>query len=225
MPQMTREYHKGQIADFVWVYFEKLLPVFEHIEADSDTVANDFYESAMNSPAPDDYVDGSEFADAALHRGIAHYHMLSLGRYTLTASWHATLYQFFEQQLRLFLFREISHTFDVPFPGFCTDMRKIEDTFSFHNLEIAKLRCWNQIKELRLLSNVIKHGDGQSTATLRNLNPQIFRVDTIADYLELYRSTLLEETLAIDDQTLRAYVHAVSSFWDELPERSFSDEL
>ena len=43
--------------------------------------------------------------------------------------------------------------------------------------------------------------------------------------METYNTTLLEETLTIDETTLQEYKEALLSFWDETPERSYSKEL
>jgi hypothetical protein len=43
--------------------------------------------------------------------------------------------------------------------------------------------------------------------------------------METFKTTLLEETLSIDEKTLQNYSEALLYFWDEIPERNYSDEL
>ncbi len=198
VPEITRRYLKSEIQSFTDIYFQKLLPVFKDIESDADKLANEFYEDFMNQPANDEYIDPSSIAEQALNIGIEHYSYLKLGRYNLTASWHATLYQLWEQQSRLFLFREMSHVYRIKFDTFCTNLSEIKKNYKFHNVEIEKLSCWTQIKELCLLCNVIKHGDGNSAKRLRKINPDIFKQEDEVDFMEVYKSTLLQETLNTD---------------------------
>lgn len=232
VPEITRAYLKSEIAFYVEIYFQKLLPVFNDIENEADKLANDFYDNFMNQLADDEYIDPASIAEQALEMGIKHYSYLRLGKYNLTATWHATLYQLWEQQLRLFLFREISHVKKLEFKSFCTTMNEIKETFALHNVDIESFGCWSKISELRLLCNVIKHGAGDSSEKLRKLNPSLFRKEPALferekdiDYMDTYKTTLLEETLNIDQTTLQQYKEALLSFWDEIPERNYSNEL
>ena len=75
---------------------------------------------------------------------------------------------------------------------------------------------------MRLLCNVIKHGDGDSALELHGVNPSLFKIEDGFEHIDLYRTTLLEETLAIDTTTLKGFEDAIYKFWDELPERSYS---
>ena len=45
------------------------------------------------------------------------------------------------------------------------------------------------------------------------------------DLMELCKTTVLADTLDLSDKTFRKYYQSVLSFWDELPERNFSDNL
>jgi hypothetical protein len=229
---MTRQYLKTQILSYVQIYFQKLLPVFRNIEIEAEELANDFYGDFMSQPTSDEYIDTSAIAEQAMDIGIAHYSYLSLGKYNLTATWHVTLSQLWEQQLRLFLFREMSHVYKLEFKTFCQTMNEIKNKFAFHNVHIETLKCWTKIYELRLLCNVIKHGLGDSGEKLQKINPTLFRKEPvlfdkekIIDYIDTFNTTLLEETLSIDETTLQHYKEAVLSFWDEIPERSYSEEL
>lgn len=223
--EMTRRYLKSEISDYIEIYFKKLLPVFKDIESDADKCANDFYDNFMSQPASDDFIDPSSIAEEAEDIGIEHYSYLKLGKYSLIATWHATLYQVWEQQLRSFLFREMSHVYKIQFETFCTNLPEIKKKFKLHNVDIESFSCWPQIRELSLLCNVIKHGDGKSAKKLRKIKPTLFKQEDGTDYMKTFKTTLLEETLCIDEKTLQNYSEALLSFWDEIPERNYSDEL
>lgn len=229
----TRAYFKAEIASYAEIYFQKLLPVFKDIENEADKKSDEFYRNFMNMPAYDDYIDPASIAEKAFEIGIEHYSYLKLGKYHLTTTWHATLYQLWEQQLRLFLFREKSHVLKINFKTFCAkNFDEIKKEFQFHNVAIESFTRWPKINELRLLCNVIKHGDGDSSERLRKLNsalfrkePALFEKEKDIDYMDTYKTTLSKETLNINQMTLQQYKEALLSFWDEIPERNYSKDI
>jgi len=225
LPKIMREILKSQISDYVRIYSQKLLPVFKEIERNADKHANDFFDNSMSQPACGDSFDPASIAETARDEGIDYYLYLSLGKYNLTATWHATLYQVWEQQSRRFLFKEISCVYNIPFETFCINMSKIKEKFKFYNVNIESFSCWPQINKLRLLCNVIKHGDGCSAKKLRKIKPTLFKQEDGTDHMEIFKTTLLEETLNINEMTLQNYRDALLSFWDEIQERNYSDEL
>jgi len=217
LPKTMRDTLKSQISDYVGIYSQKLLPVFKDIENDADKYTKDLFDNAMSQPACGDSFDPASIAETAQDEGIDHYLYLKLGKYNLTATWHATLYQLWEQQLRWFLFWEISYVKEIDFKDFCTKPQEIKKEFKFHNLDIESFSCWYQIKELRLLCNMIKHGEGTSSEELRKMNPDLFIQEDSTDYVRTFKTTLLEETLNINEITLQNYRDALLSFWDEMP--------
>ncbi len=225
LPETMRRSLKSGISDFVKIYFQKLLPVFKDIESDADKYTDDFFDNSMSQPASDDFIDPSSIAENAMEEGIEHYSYLKLGKYNLTATWHATLYQVWEQQSRRFLFQEISHVYNIQFETFCIKLSEIKEKFKFHNVDIESFSCWPQIRELSLLCNVIKHAGGRSEKELREIKPELFKQEDKIDYTTTFKTTLLEETLNINEMTLQNYREALLSFWDEMQERNYSDEL
>jgi hypothetical protein len=133
----------------------------------------------------------------------------------------ATLYLVWEQQVRKFLFKEMSHTFTTSFPSFCTRFEDIENLFELHGVRLQALDSWRGIEELHLLCNVIKHGDGSSAKRLRRCNPSLFREGHPGEGGEILDSTLLDQSLDLKEAFLEQYALVLSSFWDELPERSY----
>ena len=225
LPGAKRKHFKSEISDYVEIYCQKLLPVFKDIESDADKYTDDFFDNSMSQPADDDFNDPSSIAENAMEEGIEHYSYLKLGKYNLTATWHATLYQVWEQQSRRFLFQEISHVYNIQFETFCIKLSEIKEKFKFHNVDIESFSCWPQIRELSLLCNVIKHAGGRSEKELREIKPELFKQEDKIDYITTFKTTLLEETLNINEMTLQNYREALLSFWDEIPERNYSDEL
>jgi hypothetical protein len=225
-PQMTRDLHIRQISEFTWPFFNKILPQFRNIDDESEQVADDYWQQVMAIPADESsMLDPSDFAEQARDRGIDHYMMMSLGLYTATLAWHATLFEFFHQQVRLFLYKEMEHDFKVELKKFCTNFSEIKDVFSSYKFDITTINSWGKIYELQILCNTIKHGDGDSLEKLRSIAPGRFKMQNDIDLFNLHKTTLLEITLDVNEGTLREYQDAVCDFWKKIPERCYTDEL
>ena len=106
--------------------------------------------------------------------------------------------------------------------------------FRLHNVDILKTRAWVKLHELKSLVNTVKHGDGNSADKLRKIRPDFFELDILkeselqtikkTDTLELYESVFFDEyALQVSETDLYAYVNAAKGFWDEFPERVFSE--
>lgn len=214
-------------------YSNKINPIFENMEEEANTIAEERYQELGSSFNPD-YHDPADFAEAAWEAGLEHYEGMSLMKYNTKLMWISTLYQFWEQQVRKFIYEEVTmtHQFidnkgnEIKFKDFCTNgINDIKEEFSEFNQDLEKLSCWDKISELRLLTNVIKHGDGWSATQLKGLRPDFFKAD-FSDYdlLEMYKTTLNENVLNIEDYEFQKYCDAIVEFWNVLPERMYSKD-
>jgi len=213
------------------IYSNKISKLFLNIKEESKVIAEDYY-NEMGKHFNPDYHDESDFAEAAWEAGLDHYEGMALMKYNTKLMWISTLYQFWGQQVRKFIYEEVirNHKFidkkgnEVPFKKFCTrGIDDIKEEFLEFDQDLEKLSCWAKISELRLLSNVIKHGDGWSATQLKQLRPDFFKSDFINyDLLDLYNNTLNDIVLNVDDNEFQKYCEAIIQFWDELPERMYS---
>lgn|GEM_PF-633413 len=220
-----KSYLKSVIEDHYKIFNDKLLPCFNNIEEQADKAAEEFYNEAWEQPSEDgDLSVLAEAAEKAQNIGIGTYEYLKWGRYNLIATWHAMLYQLWEQQVREFLYKELSHNYSVVFKNFCGNLKQIKLVFKMHGVDLESKSCWKNIDELNLLNNVIKHGDGYSAETLKKKRPDLFMDVYSRGYRSDVLSTLLNESLNIDEKTLSDYTDNLMSFWDNLPERSFSSK-
>ncbi|KON10978.1 hypothetical protein FDF50_11995 [Clostridium botulinum] len=110
-----------------------------------------------------------------------------------------------------------------------TDFKEVKECFKIHNQNLESLNCWYKIKELRLIVNVLKHAEGDSAEKLRKMRPNLFEwpqdYNIKGDKLEFHYTTLLEETINISNEDFLRYHDTLIEFWNELPERMYSDEL
>lgn len=218
-----REYYISEIEKFILILNTKLFPVFSEIDQEAEQLGKEYFDKIMNSPG-DGSIDPADIAESAMDKAISHYSDLSLVKYEFTAMSTATLYQLWEQQVRRFLFREMSHVYQLKFSEFCANgIRGIKECFKRHNVDLEKLNSWPKLNELRMLCNVIKHGDGNEANKLITLNSSLFKVEyqKHAAYGLNLDTTLLEESLQIDQDVFNNYGENVVAFWKELPERSY----
>ncbi len=223
LPELRRNYYKSEISAYSRIFNERLFPSFVNIEKEADEFADNYYEELCRSTF-DESGDLSGLAEKALHKSIIYYSELRAVKYAFTAIAISSLYHIWEQQVRKFLYNEMSHTYKIEFTDFCpAGMRDIKPHFQFHNLDLEKLSCWGKIDELRLLSNVIKHGDGGSAEQLSERNKELFKQPIFKfENRPTLDSTLLEETLSLSQNLFNEHVKTLLGFWNELPERSFS---
>jgi len=215
------------------VYSNKVKIVFENLEEEADKLAKDHYELLGQSFDPDRH-DINDFVDSAWEKGLEYYEAVSLVKYNNQLMWISTMYQFWEQQVRKFLFDEINNSGitlydkkgeEINFKNYCTKgINDIKQEFLDFGQDLEQLGCWLEIDELRLLANVIKHGDGGSATDLEKLRPDFFKSDIAeSNLLERHRTVLNEQVLSISDSDFTKYKIALQSFWEDLPERLYCE--
>lgn len=223
LPDMNKQYLQDQISQFVDLFILKLNPVFENIDEEAEEHGNTFFNNACGHGDPES-IDPADYADEAMDRAIKHWGFLNHGRYVLIASWHVALYEAFEQQLRSYLYRELSHYCNLTINHVFSKFDDLKNILFLYQIDIASLKGLKQIDQLRLLCNVIKHGEGASADDLRKKRPDLIKTQDDIELLDLYESSLLDEVLEISDKTLVEFGNAIKDFWDSFPERSFCKE-
>lgn len=209
-------------------YLNKISPVFGNIEEESDDFAEKKYIELETNFNPN-YDDSSSFANAAKEAGLEYYECLALMKYNTKLMWILTLYQFWEQQVKRFIYVEGNrpHRFidtkgnEVLYKDFCPrGFIDIKNEFIRFGQDLERLPCWIKINELRLLSNVIKHGNGRAAIQLKKLRPDL--LDN--NLLDIYKNTLDERILKINDNEFQIYCEAIVAFWNILPEKMYSND-
>ena len=212
---------------YIDVYFEKVIGVFDNIERESDEAANRHFEELGEYFSPEE-TDMDFFVDSAFNKGLEHFETVSLVQYNVKLMWFSTMYQFWEQQVRFYLYREGGYSLlgnskdgkEVSFKSFCTSIKLIKEEFLKFGHDIKEMNCWNDIDELRLLANVIKHGDGGAATQLMNKRADFFYDEFLGgNTFDLYGTALNEKTLIVEEKQLILYKEALQSFWKELYEQ------
>lgn len=219
---LIRANYKSQIAAFVKILNERLFPNFDNIDDEAEELENASFNELCARASEN--ADPASLAESALEQSLIFYSELRVVKHAFTGISIAGLYHIWEQQVRIFLYKEMRHTIKLNFKDFCKEgIKDIKKYFKDHNVYLERLSCWDKLDEHRLLNNVIKHGDGKAATDLFAKNKTLFKTHFLEPekYLHL-EVTILEETLNISKELFNEYADNLIKFWDELPERSYS---
>lgn len=228
---LYKDLRKKYINDLTQIkelFFERIEPIFADAEKESTDYRNHLWDDLMSRPCDNNDIDPSDFAETVQEIAFEKYEILSLMQYRNISMWISCLCQVWEQQLFDFVYREArSEGIKYKEKDLKNGFAFSKEVFEWHQQPLEELTCWQKIKELRALVNVIKHSEGNSEQKLRTMRPDYFELDTGIekyDLLSLYHSSLLEATLQIQNKDFIDYYNALVAFWNELPERMYTKE-
>ncbi|WP_122390253.1 hypothetical protein [Pseudomonas savastanoi] len=200
------------------VFLLRLQPTFTSIEAESEKLEDDLWESAMSQPYYGDYPDEGDIAEAVRDASVSHYMGLKGMEQGLLNCCALFLYHLYEQQVMIFLRQEL-----LPW------RKKDDKTLYTHgevrkrlgliNVDITKFACWAKLEELRHLANAIKHGEGKSSVELLKIAPHLFEVSGQVSGWPLsgrVYTPLLGEDIFVNAGHIHEYVGALKQYWMEL---------
>ncbi|MCE5342172.1 MAG: hypothetical protein LLF96_01100 [Eubacteriales bacterium] len=223
-----REIFKKDITSIKELFFERIYPLFANAEKEAEEYENNLLSNQMEQPyyGENDMIDPADFVSNIQAEGLRKYNMLTLMQYRTIGMWISCMCQVWEQQLFAFIIQEVHHNLKVYSEadigrGFAFS----KDVFKYHNQPFEHMASWGKLKELRHLFNVLKHAEGYSEKSLREIRPDYF-INSHGmgdmDLLKLYKSTLLEPTIHISTDDFTVYYNAIINFWDELPKSMIS---
>lgn len=230
LPLRLKMDFKNEIKLFVDTYINRIAPVFASKEEETEKITEEYINEISGSFNPE-YHDPADFQERAREYGYKYFDNLSLMQYNTRLMNIASLYQYWEQQIRRFTYYELTrqHKLEnskgrqIEFKTFCNSFKQIESLLVQCGVNINDLDSWEKINELRLLQNVIKHGDGVSSSDLEVLRPEFFRKSGDTMFKDLYLTVLNDQVLEIEDNEIVEYGEALQLFWDELPEHMYLD--
>jgi hypothetical protein len=132
------------------------------------------------------------------------------------------IYHAFEQQVILFLRREILHPIEENDQKLFS-MTEFQNRLKVHGINVQDLPPWKCVSELRLVANTVKHAEGQSAKQLQESRPDLFRHPRVMDipFSNVTRrifQPLVGEDLYVSLEDIRAYCNATIDFWKDLGE-------
>ncbi|HGO9417112.1 TPA: hypothetical protein ACLBZX_005637 [Bacillus cereus] len=219
---------------YLKTYTDRISPVFDNIVQEAEEVAQNAYRDLTKHADPECF-DPGDFADDAWQFGVDYYGNISLMRYNTQLMWVSTMYQFWEQQVRKFLYKEMTRSGyqyidknqnEIEYKNFCTNIGKIKTFFLAYQVDITALSCWDKLNELRLLANVIKHGPGGSAEDLLKIRPDLFDASHVStNLLDLYQTTLNDVVINLKKNDFETYANSLSNFWEQLPDSMVTNQI
>ncbi|MCY8860345.1 hypothetical protein [Bacillus inaquosorum] len=126
------------------------------------------------------------------------------------------LFHSWEQEF-IKLTKNIANHFNL---GYCERYTRNCQNFFINQLgyDLNKTAHYTHIEELRLLVNVIKHGEGHSAKKLKELRPDYFKNEFGEGSLALTQNVFSStKTLIVTEQDFKIYWNAIKEFWFHLP--------
>jgi hypothetical protein len=207
------------------IFLNRILPTFRSGEDEAAATTARAYEDLISGPA-DGSKDLAEFAEVADQAGDTYYTWLKELEQSMLNACAMFLSHLFEQQMMMLLRRELllDHeransrlfTFDVA-----------GERIRQHGIEISKFSSWPVLTELRLLANVVKHGDGRSAEQLHVVAPELFeppmirgmKLGGIMAVKPSVFTPLLGNDIYVTVDGIARYQVALEDFWRELAAR------
>ena len=214
---------KKEIYEMSNIFHEKLLSSFN---GDYQKELNEYEQSLLSELEPTPIVDREgnlcdyEFDLSEIEGKIAErYYLLSTTRYRVIAMWICCLCEVWEQQLQLFLKLEkqngnLMDNYEL------ARWNQVKRAYWEYGIDFEKFSSWQKLNELRLLVNVIKHGEGGSEKSLRRIRPDLFIVEKY-DKFSFFHSSLITRTLNLIESDIDGFANAIIEFWEYFPSDSY----
>ncbi|MCU1302008.1 MAG: hypothetical protein JWQ87_2292 [Candidatus Sulfotelmatobacter sp.] len=161
-----------QVRAIVETLEKRMLPAFAGIEDEAETVVEKAWDALMSAPGTGDE-DPGDFAEAAQDAGISHYMLLNGIRQGMVNLFAAALYHAFEQQIMMFLRREVLHPREENDPRLF-QMSEFQKRMNILGIDITTFLAWAKVDELRLVANTVKHAEGSAAHKLHEIRPDLF---------------------------------------------------
>jgi hypothetical protein len=200
--------------------FRNVLKAFDNLDERANEKGNEFYN---NYPA-DEYTDPADVADWAHDHSYSWWDTMNSLRQSMVNLMAAGLYHLVEQQLgALSLDCGYDRVRD-------TNLDVVKDWYAKNlGIDLASLRSWEKVCELRLVANSVKHAEGGSAKRLRQVRPDLFQGPALADLRaeiggrwldrqEPLAKPLAGEDLFVTEGDLTAYAAAARSLFEGIVE-------
>jgi len=199
----------------------RVLPAFDGINEEAHALErrrDKELTSSVHAADEDDMWDAREAAaNLAFNEAMDHAVLLESMRFATLNLYAVALYHLTEQ-----------HLIDLHLQMLNSDRRHnlrpehakrwFKDTLG---LALSSLPSWTVIEELKLVANVVKHGEGDSAALLRESRPDLFVYPSRRGHVESFDRPRIEVSLFGNDffvtkEKFEQYHRGTVSFWTEL---------
>jgi hypothetical protein len=199
-----------------------IMPGFANLEKRADAIAQAEFDRLTAEPAGDDYEgDVGALAEAAEDEGIAFYEMMTALRQSVLNLFAMGLFHLLEQELAD-LCRDGAFMAPVLRSSSIDD---VSDWYKDHfGCDLAELRSWPAIDELRLVANATKHAEGSAARRLKSRRSDLFKHPSLDGDTDVpfsgaplpVRRPLGGEDLYVSAEILDHYIEAAIGFANDV---------
>lgn len=204
---------------------DRLLPAFSNIAAEAEAKTQEAWDAISSTLDGEDgpHLDGLAASEAAEEIGREHYFAMSDARQTLINSFAISMYHLWEQQVLSFHRRQVLDPREPQLPKLLT-LNTFTARLHEIGVHVEGFASWSGIFVYRNLANTIKHAEGYSADSLKQLRPDwfvpaSFRNDPLGDvfrYKPYVFEPLAGEDVYVEVRDLEAFVKLTELFWEEL---------
>ena len=198
------------------------------IESEANKVSEDSWADRGKNFNPD-YHDESYGLEEAENDGMWRYELLVDLRKSMRLSIIATFYHEWEKQLRDWLVREMQHWHrgeNASRAIWTTPISDILNLLKELGIDVRKQGYFQSLDSCRLVTNVFKHGDGQSLDELKKKHSDFIISKTNRIFAKTFGLDTLDHTnLNVSDADMVAFSNAILEFWKSIPENVFESQI
>jgi len=193
--------------------FVRVLPAFDHIEAEADEIQAKTLDRLQEYTNEDS--DPADIAEAAFEAGLGHFELLTATRQTIMNTFAISISHLFEQQRHFLTHNTV---FDSE-PSSPKREIKFIAMLDSSGIDSEGFAARPRLEELELVANVAKHAEGRSAEQLRVIRPDLFVAPSIRGNSDLVAPTrpvhapLMGDDLYVQPEDLRAYLDTIEAFW------------
>jgi hypothetical protein len=200
---------------------DRLLPQFDEIDQEAAAAADSEWSRLQERPSAGDE-DPADDAQAAFDVGLAAYGALQMARQATLNLFCVALHHAFEQQVSLYFRQEVSYLAKDG-PRSPKSLDEVWGMLRVQGIDVGTFAASEKLKELRIVSNTIKHANGWSAKALFKLRPDLVVPPELVDVpcfqpkqAPSLNAPIAGEDIYIGVDDLETYRSAVRSFWSEL---------
>lgn len=187
-----------------------------------DEEANEYTKYLYENPNEYSYIENIEDVEPEILRlSFERYLLVKNIKYRYLCINILTLYQMVEQFFSSIIKMRISISMDNELKEkYNNENFYLKDIKTFYekdyNYEFGNNKEYQTLDELRLLENVIKHGEGKSANDLRKINDKYFKkIPSTYPYTD----TIINDNLNIDDKDFERFCNAINNFINTMPKK------
>lgn len=219
-PRFQAEYfirdYLQEFDRYAAVFQERIICSFANLDEEAQRIEDETY-ARMGEHVNPEYASPDYGMEEAFHAGVNFYLTTDAVRQGVYNLMIAGLFHMLEQQAQYLATRVFP---ERPIPpeknGGLNQLKPmLKEKFGINT---EAFECWPKLKELNLVANTVKHGDGRSSEELKLLNPDLFRdlLDPFPHISTLPLRPLAGEGLRLTEDHFKIYKTCIEQFWDEL---------